>query len=363
MRASLSVRLRRAPTRYVPSIRIACGGMAEVWRAEAIFEDGDSHDVAIKRVLPQMNQPMFRSMFEDEARLGMKLRHGNIVRVYDARDIRGTYIMVMELVDGDSLKSLLDGARQHRACMPVPTALHILRELMHALEYAHSAQDASGDHLGIIHRDVSPHNLLLGRDGSVKLTDFGLADAAVHATARSENLVGGKLGYLAPELIAQQRGDFRLDLFAAGVIAWEMMAGRRLFAGNTDADTVRNVSVCQVPPLVDINPRVPPAVDQFVQGLLQREPQRRPDSAGNCAAHIDALIGSIDPRVGPKDVSLLTGLHLAAKRKRQKSAETLGVAAMLAEELDAFVKMTGDASYDLGATPLDPSDFDLGSRC
>src|SRR5690242_4061505 len=122
-RQRLSVRLRQSPTRYRPVSRLAVGGMAEVWKAEASFPDGEVHDVAIKRVLPGQHDVLFRTMFEDEARLGMRLRHPNIVRVYDARDIGGTFIMVMELVDGDTLKGLLDPAHRRGAPMPLPAAL------------------------------------------------------------------------------------------------------------------------------------------------------------------------------------------------------------------------------------------------
>ena len=138
---NLSIQLRRAPTRYEPTQRIAVGGMAEVWRANALFDDGGEHPVAIKRVLPSIADPLFRTMFLDEARLGMLLRHPNIVRVYDARDIDGTYIMVMELVDGESLRSLTRAAHRDKCSMGVPLAVHIIQEVAKALAYAHRARD------------------------------------------------------------------------------------------------------------------------------------------------------------------------------------------------------------------------------
>ena len=234
-RGRLSTRLRRAPTRYRPLSRIAVGGMAEVWKAEASFEAGDGHIVAIKRVRPEIaGQPTYLAMFQDEARLGMLLRHPNIVRVYDVREIAGTYIMVMELVDGVALKALLDVAVAHERPMPMGPALYVARELARALDYAHQARDARGEPLGVIHRDVSPHNLLLGSDGKVKLTDFGLADATINVASVEDGLSGGKLGYLVPEIVQQQRGDQRVDIFAFGIVLWEMLAGRRLFVGDSD---------------------------------------------------------------------------------------------------------------------------------
>lgn len=347
---SLSTQLRRAPTRYRPISRIAVGGMAEVWRAEASFEDGGKYEVAIKRVLPQMGQPVFRSMFEDEARLGMLLRHPNIVRVYDARDVGGTFIMVMELVDGDSLKSIIERAHQRNACMPLAMALHVGRELAAALDYVHVAEDEEGNHLGIIHRDVSPHNLLLGRDGAVKLMDFGLADASVHEHVHSEEMVGGKLGYLAPEIIMQKPVDHRIDLFGLGIVIWEMLAGRRLFQGETDADTVRNVARCEVPSLRHYNEHVPTQVDQLLQAMLAQDPDKRLPSAARIVEALDALLRRIDPDVGHKDVALVVGLHLHQKKREapkedlELDIEVMGLADLFQDELSAFVASVADAS-------------------
>jgi serine/threonine-protein kinase len=330
--------------------------MAEVFRAEAVFDTGDTHAVAIKRVLPELStQPIYRSMFEDEARLGMLLRHPNIVRVYDAREVAGTYLMVMELVDGTSLKDMLDAAHARGACMPVPTGLHILREIARGLDYAHLASDPSGAHLGIIHRDVSPHNVLLGRDGSVKLADFGLANANVHQTLRSSELVGGKLGYLAPEIIVQRPSDQRIDLFAAGIVLWEMLAGRRLFMGKNDAETVQNVARKRIEPVSLYNANVHARVDDIVRRALERNPDKRYRSAQMLLDDIDEALREIDREVGPRDVSLLVGLYLAGKRARP-AAPLLGLD-LVARELDAFVRVASDSEYDLGAAPLDPSDF------
>lgn len=351
----LSVKLRRAPTKYEPVARIASGGMAEVWRANAIFEDGRTHPVAVKRVLPELAaQELMRSMFEDEARLGMRLRHENIVRVYDARDIGGTFIMVMELVDGASLKLLMDRAHGRGACMPLPAALHIGRELARALDYAHTAMDELGQHLGIVHRDVSPHNLLLAKQGAVKLTDFGLADANVHETVRSEQLVGGKLGYLAPEIVRQQATDHRIDIFGVGIVLWEMLAGRRLFVGKSDQETVRNVGLCKVPSLRRHNPRAPAAVDELILRVLSADPDRRPRSARMLLEELDALIDTIDDRVGAKDVALLVGLSLAS----DPAQKPVPAVKELVSELDEFVRVTEGSQYDIGALPLDPSEFD-----
>jgi serine/threonine-protein kinase len=349
----ISTRLRRAPTRYVPVALIARGGMAEVWKADAVFEAGDKHLVAIKRVLPQLeSDQLYRSMFEDEARLGMLLRHANIVRVYDARDIGGTFIMIMELVEGTSLKSLLERAHARGAPMPVASALHVGRELAQALAYAHEAVDNEGRKLGIIHRDVSPHNLLLGKHGAVKLTDFGLADASVHHTQLGAGMLGGKLGYLAPEIIDQKPASPSIDIFAVGIVLWEMLCGRRLFHGSDDAGTVRAVAQCQVPLPSSVNRKVPAEVDRVVMRALARDPAARTPTAKALAEDLAGAVRSVDRDVSHRDVSLLVNLYLATEPKPEKPASGLG-AALFAQELEAFVNAAGT----MGAEPLDPDLF------
>lgn len=356
----LTTRLRRAPTRYEPRTRLAAGGMAEVWRADAVFEDGERHPVAIKRVLPTLAaQELYRSMFEDEARLGMSLSHPNIVRVYDARDVGGTYLMIMELVDGISLKGLLARAHRRNAAMPVATALHIALQLAKALEYAHTATDAEGRHLGVIHRDVSPHNLLLGRGGEVKLADFGLADASVHQTHLGDGMLGGKLGYLAPEIVRARPTTHSVDLFALGIVLWEMLCGRRLFHGETDGDTVRAVGRCDVPPARAFNRGVSDRVERFLREILAPRPEERTPSAARAVGRLEELIADVDPGVGPRDVALLVGLHLATERVRTPAAPE-ALAMLLAQELEAFAEAAAVDGGPLGATPLDPDSFLLG---
>ena len=334
--------------------------MADVWKGEAVFEDGERYPVAIKRVLPELSgNPVYRSMFEDEARLGMALRHPNIVRVYDAREVGGSYIMIMELVDGTSLKGLLTAAHERKAGMPVASALFVAWQLAKALEYAHLATDARGQSMGIIHRDVSPHNLLLGRNGTVKLADFGLADATLHSTQLGDGMLGGKLGYLAPEIIAQEKSTPKIDLFALGIVLWEMLCGRRLFVGETDVQTVKAVARCDVPPASIHNRAVTADVDAFLSLILEPNTDKRIATATECAARLEQLVQRVDARVGPRDVALLVGLHLASEKHRAPDVPA-GVAELLAQELALFSSQGSEGALEmpsLGAAPLDPDFF------
>lgn len=354
----LSTQIRQSPTRYEATDRIAAGGMAEVWRADAVFQTGERHPVAIKRVLPKLAaNPMYRSMFEDEARLGMMLRHPNIVRVYDARQVRGTFILVMELVDGAPLRDILELAQQRRVGMPVAASLYIARELARALDYVHGLTDVLGDPLHIIHRDVSPHNVLLGRGGAVKLVDFGLANASIHQTQVGENMAGGKLGYLAPEIILQQPPTPRIDVFAAGIVLWECLTGRRLFHASTDAETVKNVGLCRVAAPSTVYKGIPAGVDELVLRALARDPAERIPTAKALENELTSLLGRIDPDVGAKDIALLVGLFRAGASRKRKVTVAPDVAALLAEELMIFAQASVGREYDLGQEPLDPAAF------
>jgi len=275
---------------------LAAGGMAEVWRGQAHFADGHTQPIAIKRVLPVLaTNSLYRRMLEDEARIGMMLRHPNIVRVYDAREVKGSFILIMELVDGPSLRDLLARLRDRELRLSVRCAVHIVRELARALEHTHEAMDEWGRDLCIVHRDVSPHNVLIGRDGSAKLMDFGLANASSNLAERDVGMIGGKFGYLSPELVLQQQSSHLLDLFALGVVLWECLSGVRLFQGKDDGETVRKVARCEVPPASTLNPDVPDELDQVLAAVLARDPAARYQSAGELGVDLDYVLELLGP--------------------------------------------------------------------
>lgn len=290
--------------------------MAEVWRGEAHFADGQKQAIAIKRVLPMLaSNTLYRRMLEDEARIGMMLRHPNIVRVFDAREVRGSFILIMELVDGPSLRDLLTRLRDRDLQLSVRAAVHIARQLAHALEHTHEAMDEWGRDLCIVHRDVSPHNVLIGSDGTAKLMDFGLANASSNLAERDVGMIGGKFGYLSPELVLQQQSSHLLDLFALGVVLWECLAGTRLFQGKDDGETVRKVARCEVPPASSLNRDVPEELDQVLEALLARDPAARYQSAAELGADLDYVAGLL----GPGDARAETAeLVAAALRKGPK---------------------------------------------
>jgi len=297
--------------------------MAEVWRGEAQFADGHVEQVAIKRVLPTLaSNILYRRMLEDEARIGMLLRHPNIVRVFDAREVRGTFILIMELVDGASGREVMGRLQQRGAHMPLPAAIYIARELARALEHAHEAIDDMGRALEIIHRDVSPHNLLLGGDGRVKLMDFGLANATANLAERDPGMIGGKFGYISPELVLHRRSTHLLDLFALGVILWESVTGRRLFQGADDGETVRKVARCQVPSARELNPQVSEDLQTVLQNLLAADPAARYQSAREAGVDLDYLMAQYAPGQGQSEVSVMVRLYQNARATHRRESVT-----------------------------------------
>jgi serine/threonine protein kinase len=216
--------------RYRVIEKIASGGMAEVFRAESAGLEGFKKTVAIKRVLPHLSEKkQFIGMFLDEARLSAHLSHSNCVQVFDIGVGDATFFIVMEYVDGSDLKAIVEYQKKVGQTLPVEEACFICVRLLEGLAYAHELCDARGQNMQIVHRDMSPPNVLLTRHGEVKIVDFGLAKANSQLEHSEPGIIKGKFSYLSPEAALGQEVDARTDIFAVGIILWELLAGRRLF--------------------------------------------------------------------------------------------------------------------------------------
>jgi len=266
---------------------IASGGMAEVWRAEVAGPAGFVKQVAVKLVRADRGDDggMVR-MFLQEARLASSLHHANIVHVFDLDLIEGRHVIAMELVHGKSLREVLDRCREQNVRFGLPRAVNVGLQVARALAYAHRPV-AEGGVAGLVHRDVSPHNILVSLEGEVKLTDFGIARVPGSGSLTGPGMLKGKLGYMAPEQASDDPVDARADLFALGVVLWEMCTGQRLFARDTDVATLRALTGSDpVPPPSFWNEGVPPALDAIVMGALERDPARRTATADEVAARL-----------------------------------------------------------------------------
>src|SRR5262245_10416346 len=292
--------------RYRVIEKIASGGMAEVFRAESAGLEGFKKTVAIKRVLPHLSQKkQFMGMFLDEARLSAHLSHSNCVQVFDIGVGDNTYFIVMEYVDGSDLKGLIEHRKKSRQPFPAEEACLICVRICEGLTYAHELTDGNGESLHIVHRDMSPPNVLITRFGEVKIVDFGLAKANSQLERSEPGIIKGKFSYLSPEAAKGLAVDARTDIFAVGIILWELLAGRRLFMGETDLETVRMVQAARVPSIRQINPQVTPELERVLMRSLTEDPDRRYQRAREFGAALNEILFRIGRSVSSFDIAQL----------------------------------------------------------
>lgn len=260
---------------YLIGERIAVGGMAEIYRAEAQEGERAGTLVVLKRLLPNhRGEKAYVESFVEEGKLCVKLRHPNIVRTYKVFKNGPDIFMEQELVDGTTLRALLDRAVAEGAPLPLPAVLHALAELCKALDYFHRARlgDAQAS---LVHRDVNPANLLIGRDGAVKLTDFGVAEGEGMGAKKVAGTLRGTLGYMAPEQVVGRDVDRRSDLFAVGVILWEAVANQPAFEGESDFAVMEAVRDARIPALRSVVPDAPELLEKVLRKGLAKDPAHR----------------------------------------------------------------------------------------
>ena len=333
--------------------------MAEIYRGAAVSLDGFEKQVAIKRILPSIcTDQKFVAMFLDEARLSMQLQHANIVQIFDIGKADGTYFVVMELIDGLNVRRLMQRSLDRSKPVPVPLACYLVAEVAKALAYAHERTDANGQPLGIVHRDVSPPNVLLSRQGEVKLTDFGLAKAATHVQHTDAGVIKGKFSYLSPEVVDGRDADPRADVYSAGIILWELLCGRKLFAGKTDIETVELVRRGQIPPPSAIRPEVDEELERIVLKALARNPKRRYQSASALERAVVGHLFKHGMRVGGSDVA---GYLRDLEQEGEDAADVIDVTGLLQAEL-VELRRDGRLDPNLGQVPLQPGALRIGSN-
>ena len=248
--------------RYEIIRQLACGGMAEVLLARQNANDGSHQLVVLKRVLTHLAQnDGFLKMFAHEARIASQLRHQNIVQVLEVGEHEGLPVIVMERLEGADLLRLLQQCVTRRQSLGTAVSMAILAGAARGLGYAHRARSSDGRALRLIHRDISPHNVFITRDGGVKLLDFGIAKSAAHVGLTSTGQVKGKISYMSPEQIRSLPIDARSDLWSLGVVLWETLAGEKLFTRDNDAATLHAILHDPIPPL---NRREAPGLDDLI---------------------------------------------------------------------------------------------------
>jgi serine/threonine-protein kinase len=295
--------------RYEILGRIAFGGMAEIFLGRENLSVGATRMLVIKRILPQVaDDPAFVEMFLDEARLAIQLSHPNICHIYEFGEIEGTYFIAMEWIHGAPLGKIIRRARDTRGIAP-ELVVKILVQVAEALEYAHNARDQSGQPLDIVHRDVTPHNIMVSYGGQVKLLDFGIAKATSASTKTEAGVVKGKFAYMSPQQCLGRDIDARSDVFALGICLYEALTGRSLYQRDTDYETMKAVIEEPVPSIRATRPELPVELDAIVQRALQKSVDDRWSSAGQMQQALEDWLASIGRAVPASKVAdLMTDL-------------------------------------------------------
>lgn len=256
--------------------KIAQGGMAEIYKGLAYDLHGIKRTVVIKKILPSISSdPEFVNMLINEAKIAVMLSHGNIAHIYDLGKVGDDYFMVMEYVDGKSLSQIHKRSLKMGHLIPVEYVCYFISEVANGLNYMHRRSDEQGRNLGIIHRDISPQNVIVSYSGTVKIIDFGIAKAAIQMNITESGVLKGKFAYMSPEQAKGEPIDHRSDIFSLGVILHELLTGKRLFKGKNKKETLQNVRRAKVLPPSSVRTDLPPGIDKIVMKALSVDPRQR----------------------------------------------------------------------------------------
>ena len=320
----------RTVGRYVLYGELAAGGMATVHFGRLSGPVGFSRTVAIKRLHPQFaKDPEFVTMFLDEARLCGRIRHPNVVPTLDVVATEGEIFIVMEYVAGEAFSKLMKTAWQRNIPIPARVAATIMSSVLHGLHAAHQAKDEHGRELGIVHRDVSPQNILVGSDGTSRVLDFGVAKAAGRMQTTRDGQVKGKIAYMPPEQLSGGSISRQSDIYAASVVLWEALCGRRLFDGETEAIVLVRAIEGKIEAPSTTNPELSSAIDGVVMRGLAREPSSRFATAREMALAIEQIIGLASPYEVGEWVEQVASSELA---RRAQSIADIESASLIAPQ-------------------------------
>lgn len=312
---------------------LARGGMGELWRGRLPGAAGWEKDVAVKTILPHLvDDEAFVNRFVDEARIAVTLSHGNIVPVFDMGEDDGRYFIAMEYVRGADLRRLLRTLRGNGERVPDAFALYIAAEIARGLDYAHSREDDAGEPLHIVHRDVSPSNILISREGDVKLADFGIASARSRLTRTMTGELKGKLAYMSPEQASGQSVDPRSDLYALGAVLFEMLAGRRAFDGASDMELLAQVQHGDRPGLGALRPDLDDDIVAVVERALAMDPDERYPTAEALQVELQRLLYRETGPITQRQLS--EWARRVVPLSQPPSAAPMGLDTLLNQQLD-----------------------------
>ncbi|MGZ3449774.1 MAG: serine/threonine protein kinase [Polyangiales bacterium] len=326
--------------RYTLHAELASGGMASVHLGRLVGDAGFGRTVAIKRLHPQYaKDPEFVRMFVDEARIAARIHHPNVVPTLDVVEGGGEIFLVLEYVKGESLSSIVRTLSRRHEKMPIAVATSIVVGALTGLGAAHDARDAQGEPLHIVHRDISPQNVMVGADGVARLLDFGVAKARARLSTTEDGHLKGKIAYMAPEQIAGGETSPQSDVYAIGVVLWELLAGRRLFEADSEVQLMALVRRGEIHPPSDFRDDVPEALDRICARALGKDPSTRYPSARAMAKDLDASVEIASAMRVSEWITDVVGPLLEARSKLVAEVES-GIREVSRDALEAIARAT-----------------------
>jgi serine/threonine protein kinase len=320
--------------------KLASGGMATIFLARQAGIEGFEKLLVVKRILPHLAEnDEFIKMFLDEARIAARLNHPNIVQIFNLGAQDDSYFIAMEYIHGEDVRRVFRRAEAAGKSLPVPLICRIIMDAAAGLDYAHHKNDPSGKPLGIVHRDVSPQNILVTFEGSVKVVDFGIAKAADQATVTKSGVLKGKYSYMSPEQAAGGKIDRRTDIFALGIVMWELLTGTRLFKRGNDLQTLEAVGECEVTPPSEIDARLPKQLDDIVLRALEKKLDKRYQTAGELRTGLEQFL--LSNQLPSSSVHLGAFMKdVYAERLKREAEEGRVLFEELNQTQDPFVRAT-----------------------
>lgn len=291
--------------KYILLEKLAVGGMAEVYLAKVTGAENIAKFVAVKRILPQHSRNQdFIEMFKEEAKIAIHLSHGNIVPIFEFGEDRGQFYLTMEYVEGRNLRQIVNRMKENKRHISIEQSVYLINEAARGLDHAHRAIDGTtGRPLNIIHRDISPQNIMVSFEGGVKIVDFGIAKAESKVDSTRLGTLKGKFSYMSPEQADGQEVDFRTDIFSLGIVLWELLANERLFSANNEMNTLRKIRECQIPSLHKIDPNISPELEKICTKALARDRNLRYQSAAEFHRDLNRFLNRQFPDFSTPDFS------------------------------------------------------------
>ncbi|MFN2546856.1 MAG: protein kinase [Myxococcales bacterium] len=321
---------------------IASGGMAEVYLARQAGAAGFEKLVCLKRILPHLaRDKQFVEMFLNEARLAARLDHPNIVSIFDLGEANGNYFIAMEFIDGPSLRAIHKLAAERGEHLPIPEICKIVSMAAGGLQYAHDLTDTNGKPLGLVHRDISPDNVLVHRNGSAKVVDYGIAKAANSSSQTRTGTLKGKVAYMPPEQLRGEGLDRRTDVFALGVVLYELLAGKRPWEGTSEVALIGKIMTEDPQPLGELRPDAPRELIDIVDKALAKDRAQRYQSCHELQADLESLVVGMGQTITPSRVSDFVKAYSAPPQS----------AASLAEQSSAEIQQIENEMNGTGAAP------------